>query len=161
MKSISFEPIVSKKSKILILGTMPGIKSLQEQQYYAHERNAFWNIIFRIFDEQFSTLYEKRKELILKNGLAIWDTLKYCYREGSLDSNIKNAEPNKVNELLNQNKQIKSVVFNGQSAQKFYDKFHDRIDGITYHCLPSTSPANARLKIEDKYNEWAVIKDLL
>jgi len=161
MNSISFGPIISEKSKVLILGTMPGSKSLSEQQYYAHERNVFWYIIFKIFNEKFSEHYDKRKNLILKNGLALWDTLKYCYRIGSLDSNIKNAEPNNIIGLLDQNRQIKNIIFNGQTAQKFYDKFQDREEGINYYCLPSTSPANARMKIDDKFNEWTMIKALI
>jgi len=161
MDSISFNPLISKKSTILILGTMPGIKSLQERQYYAHERNAFWFILFKLFDADFTNIYQKRVKLLLNNNLALWDTLKFCYREGSLDSNIKNAEPNNISELLNQHQQIKNIIFNGKTAEKFHDKFHARKDRISYYNLPSTSPANARKSIEDKLNEWAIIKELL
>ncbi len=161
MNSFSFSPLISDDSKILILGTMPGVRSLQEQQYYAHIRNAFWIILFKLFNSPFTVNYDIRVELLFKNQLALWDTLQFCYREGSLDSDIKNAQPNNINELLKQNSQIKNIIFNGKTAEKFYDKFHMRIDKIDYYCLPSTSPANARLTFEDKLNEWAIIKELL
>jgi double-stranded uracil-DNA glycosylase len=140
---------------------MPGIRSLQEKQYYAHERNAFWLILFKLFNTSFSNKYESRVELLSENGIALWDTLQYCYREGSLDSNIKNARPNMIPELLEQNPQIANIIFNGRTAEKFYDKFHARINRIGYYCLPSTSPANATMKIEAKLVKWALIKELM
>jgi hypoxanthine-DNA glycosylase len=161
MKSISFDSIVPENAKILILGTMPGVKSLEEHQYYAHERNAFWPVMFAIFESNFLTEYSSRISLLKKNKVALWDTLKLCYREGSLDSNIKDAEPNEINKLLAQTPSIKHVFFNGKSAEKYYNKFHSRIEGITYHSMPSTSPANARLKFEDKLNVWKIVKELL
>lgn len=161
INSVSFEPVVGNNSKLLILGTMPGIKSLEMQQYYAHERNAFWPIIFKHFDEPFTTNYSLKLNLLSKNGIVLWDTLQFCYREGSLDSNIKDAVPNNIMELLNNNRSIKNVIFNGKGAEKYYDKFQQRIDGISYHSLPSTSPANARVKFEDKLNAWAIILSML
>ena len=161
MESVSFQPLISDESQILILGTMPGIKSLQMQQYYANERNAFWLIFFKLFKQEFSNHYQSRKNLILNNRIAIWDTLEYCYREGSLDSGIKNEKPNDIPGLIKSYPNISNIIFNGKAAEKFYTKFHKKIDRIEYFCLPSTSPANARLKIEDKFNEWTLIRDLL
>jgi len=161
MNSISFNPLISTESRILILGTMPGIKSLQAQQYYAHSRNAFWIIMFTLFDVPYSDNYEIRVDLLLKNRLALWDTLQFCYREGSLDSNIKDAQPNHFSEFLQQNSGIKYIIFNGKTAEKFYDKFNIRVAKIEYYCLPSTSPANARMTIDDKLNVWALVKKLL
>lgn len=161
MESISFDPVLPDNCKILILGTMPGIKSLEAQEYYAHERNSFWPIIFNIFDEEINLNYKVKLNLLIKNGIGLWDTLQFCYREGSLDSNIKNAEPNKITDLLLQKELIRNVIFNGKGAEKYYDKFHSRLNGIKYHSLPSTSPANARFKFEDKLNAWSIIKQLL
>ncbi len=161
MKSVSFDAIIPENAKILILGTMPGVKSLEEHQYYAHERNAFWPVMFAIFNNDFTTNYKQRITLLKNKKVALWDTLKLCYREGSLDSNIKDAEPNEIIDLLEQNQTIKHVFFNGKGAEKYYDKFHDRICGINYYSMPSTSPANARFKFEDKLNAWQIIKELL
>jgi len=161
MISISFEAVVPKDAQVLILGTMPGVKSLEENQYYAHERNVFWPVMFSLLNKELSVNYETRISLLKTNKVALWDTLKLCYREGSLDSNIKDAEPNEITDLLKQNPLIKSVFFNGKSAEKYHDKFHERLTGISYYSMPSTSPANARLKFEDKLAAWEVLKKLL
>ena len=161
MISISFEAIVPENAKVLILGTMPGVKSLEEHQYYAHKRNAFWPMMFKLLGTEVSNDYETRIKLLKINNIALWDTLKLCYREGSLDSNIKDAEPNDITNLLRQNPTIKSVFFNGKSAEKYHDKFHSRIEGTSYYLMPSTSPANARFKFADKLNAWQVVKEQL
>lgn len=161
MKSISFPPIINKKSKVLILGTMPGIKSLEEAQYYAHPRNAFWKIMFRLFNKNFSEDYEIRKNLILENHLALWDTLKLCFREGSLDSNIKNEEANNIHELLLKYPNIRHIIFNGKSAEKFYNRYFTQKEQISYRSLSSTSPANARKQLNEKLTEWSIVLDLL
>ncbi len=140
---------------------MPGIKSLEEAQYYAHPRNAFWKIMFRLFNQNFSEDYETRKKLILENNLALWDTLKLCFREGSLDSNIKNEEANNINDLLLKYPNIRHIIFNGKSAEKFYNRYFTKKEYISYHTLSSTSPANARKQLDEKLTEWTVILDLL
>ena len=161
MKAISFEPIVNEQSRILILGTMPGIKSLEKNQYYAHPRNAFWQIMFRLFNTEFSNNYEDRKNLILKNKLALWDTLKLCFREGSLDTNIKNEEANEIHQLLEKYPKIHSIIFNGKAAEKFYRRYFQNKNPIKYYQLPSTSPANATKSFNEKFAEWKLILDLL
>ncbi len=161
MKAISFAPIINKNSKILILGTMPGIKSLEEQEYYAHPRNAFWKIMFRLFQKDFSENYEDRKNLILENRLALWDTLKLCYREGSLDTNIKDEEANEIHGLLEKYHNIHSLIFNGKNAEKYYRRYFKKRLNIRYLTLPSTSPANATKSFDEKLAEWEVIHDLL
>ena len=85
----SFAPIIDDKSKVLILGTMPGGKSLEKQQYYANPRNQFWKIIDNLFDETLPTDYEKKINFLKDKRIALWDVLKACSREGSLDANIK------------------------------------------------------------------------
>jgi len=81
----SFEPIVDKNCKVLILGTMPGEISLQKQQYYANKQNQFWKIIYSLFNKDVEDDYEKRKIFLLDHHIAIWDVLKSCDREGSRD----------------------------------------------------------------------------
>lgn len=84
----SFEPLVDKESKVLILGSMPGVMSLNKQQYYGNPRNHFWKIIYSLFNEVEDELYEQKKAFLLRKGIALWDVINNCYREGSLDSNI-------------------------------------------------------------------------
>lgn len=153
----SFEPIVNKDSKILILGTMPGVQSLQRQEYYGNERNAFWKIIFSLLQQKITNDYERKKKLLLEHRIALWDVLKACNREGSLDSDIKDAVPNDFASFFKQYPNIKAVYFNGEPAEKFYKKLVGiKNFDVFYHRLPSTSPSNA-VKFEEKLNYWKVI----
>jgi len=146
---------------VLILGTMPGIKSLNVNQYYAYKQNAFWPIIYNLFDQELSDNYDERKKMILENKLALWDSLKLCYREGSLDSKIKEEKANEIYKLLETYKSIHSILFNGKAAEKFHFKYFTKISTISYYSLPSTSPANARKSFNEKLSEWTIIKELL
>ena len=98
----SFKPSIDNESKILILGSMPGVKSLEEQQYYAHPQNRFWKVMGNICNEpKLPELdYETRLKILLNNNIALWDTIKSCKREGSLDSDIQNEKPNDIRKLL-------------------------------------------------------------
>jgi len=153
----SFEPIVDKDSKILILGTMPGIQSLRRHEYYGNERNAFWKIIFSLLQQKASSNYEQKKELLLQHNIALWDVLKACNREGSLDSDIKDAIPNDFTGFFKQYPNIEAVYFNGEPAEKFYRRLIGmKKNDILYHRLPSTSPSNA-VKFEEKLHYWKPI----
>ena len=89
MTKYSFPPLISSSAKILILGSLPGEESLKQAQYYAHPRNAFWKIMFTVFNEAYSEDYSVKCELLLKNHIALWDMVHSGNREGSLDSDIK------------------------------------------------------------------------
>ena len=88
MKIQSFPPLANCKAEVLLLGTMPGIQSLAMAQYYGHPRNLFWKLIATIFDEPFPTDYKQKKEMLVRNNIAVWDVLQACERQGSLDSAI-------------------------------------------------------------------------
>ena len=154
----SFPPVVCAKSRILILGTMPGSISLTQQEYYAHHRNAFWPIMFQLFDVPFTNHYPDKLSLILENGLALWDVLKSCQRASSLDNDIRFEEPNDFRELLRQYPSIQAIVFNGQPAARFFKKYQREID-LPCYVLPSTSPAHA-VSIDEKRSKWRLVKDL-
>lgn len=160
MKCESFLPRIDKDSKILILGSMPGIKSLNMQQYYAHPQNRFWKLMgkFCNCDDLHNLDYEEKIQVILNNGFALWDVIASCDREGSLDSNIGNEKPNKIRELLAKYKNIKVICLNGNKSYSAFAKyFPDLLK--TYKCckMPSTSPANARYTLETLYKEWKII----
>ncbi|HEY1192813.1 DNA-deoxyinosine glycosylase [Flavobacterium sp.] len=161
MKSFSFAPISSKKSKVLILGTMPGIKSLELNQYYGHAQNNFWKFMFLILKEEFSYDYETRKNLLLQNNIALWDVLQFCDRVGSLDSAIKNEIANDFENFLKNHPNINTIIFNGQKAAAFFKKYVDLNKEYQKFTLPSTSPANAGKTFQDKLQEWKVIETLL
>lgn len=160
MQSHSFEPIASPNASVLILGTMPGIKSLELGQYYGHKQNNFWKILFTIFKEDLTDDYEAKKEFILKNNLAVWDVLKYCDRIGSLDSAIKNEIINDFDTFLKEHPNIKTILFNGQKAAAFFKKYISVGDNYKLITLPSTSPANASKSFELKRKEWEIILEL-
>ncbi|MCD0468832.1 DNA-deoxyinosine glycosylase [Flavobacterium sp. JAS] len=160
MKSFSFQPITNNDAKILILGTMPGTKSLEINQYYGHNQNNFWKFMFTILQEDFSRDYEMRKALLQKNNIALWDVLQYCERVGSLDSAIKNEIANDFETFLKQHSNIKAIIFNGQKAAAFFKKYVSLEKSYQLITLPSTSPANASITFESKLDQWKIISSL-
>ena len=150
----SFPFVVSESTSLLILGTMPGVLSLLNQQYYAHPRNAFWKIIFAVYGLEPENSYEQRLEFLLTKNLGLWDTLKHCERKGSLDTDIKNEYPNDFKTLFAQYPNIKRIAFNGKGAHKFFEKYIGFDTGRNYFILPSTSPANASKNFENKLIDW-------
>ncbi len=158
MIKYSFPPISNPKAKILILGTMPGAQSLALSQYYGHQRNAFWKIMFNLFDRPFSMDYEQRKSLLLENHIAVWDVLEACIREGSLDSAIEQEVPNDFNSFLKTHPNIKHIFFNGQKAAAYFKQYIKLDKDYSLTSLPSTSPANAGKSFESKLSDWSVIK---
>jgi|GEM_PF-277925 hypoxanthine-DNA glycosylase len=161
MISYSFPPIIDNFAKILILGTMPGKKSLEKQEYYGYKHNAFWKIMFKLFEKQYSDDYKNKIQLLNDCNIAIWDTLQFCERNGSLDSAIKNEIPNNFNELFLKFPQIKHLFFNGKSSFNYFKKYIGLNQNFIYHTLPSSSPAYAGLNFESKLNYWAIIKTVL
>ncbi|WP_264521649.1 DNA-deoxyinosine glycosylase [Flavobacterium sp. N1994] len=154
MKIQSFSPISDGNGKILILGTMPGAQSLVLNEYYGNPRNHFWKLLFTLFNETHSTDYQTKKNLILKNNIALWDVLQTCERQGSLDSNILKEIPNDFDTFLNHHPNITHIFFNGQQAAKFFKKYVTVTNNYTLVTLPSTSPANAGTSFEKKLTEW-------
>jgi hypoxanthine-DNA glycosylase len=157
----AFPPLVDTNSKILILGTMPGERSLELQQYYGNRGNHFWKLLFLVLDRPFTLDYESRKKLLQDSGIALWDVLAYCEREGSLDSNIKNEEANDFDAFHKLYPQIKTVFFSSKNAEKFYEKFAGKRNDLQYFTLPSPSGANASKNFQQKLDEWKLISQFL
>lgn len=152
-----FAPLVDEESKILILGSIPGVQSLQRQQYYAHPRNYFWKILYQLFDEVYQEEYEKKKAFLKKHHIALWDVVQSCEREGSLDTAIKDEQVNDFDWLFENYPSIQHVFFNGTKAyETFRKKVGFKYQGISFDRLPSTSPAHA-IKFEDKLVAWQSI----
>lgn len=159
MKIYSFPPISHSDATILILGTMPGEQSLAANQYYGNPRNAFWKILFTVFDSPFSTDYEQRKSLLIENRIALWDSLQACVRAGSLDSAIVQEVANDFDSFFKTHPNIKHIFFNGQKAAAYF-KQYIKVENYHLTTLPSTSPANAGKSFEAKLKEWSIIKQL-
>ena len=137
---------------------MPSVQSLAANQYYGNPRNAFWKIIFILFNTPFSTDYEQRKNVLLENQIALWDVLEACVRPGSLDSSIEQEVPNDFNSFLKTHPNIKHIYFNGQKAAAYFKKYIKLENDYQLTTLPSTSPANAGKSFEAKLKEWSVIR---
>jgi hypoxanthine-DNA glycosylase len=159
-----FAPIVSDNASLLIVGSMPGEASLLRQQYYGHPRNAFWPIMSALLGFERELCYRRRKELLMENGVAVWDVLQSCRRLGSADSNIKweTIKTNDFAAFFAAHKGIRQVFFNGGMAEKLYRKqvlpdLNEDFPYLGYRRLPSTSPAYASLNFEQKMEAWKVI----
>jgi len=163
MRIYSFAPIVDKNCNVLILGTMPGVMSLKKQQYYGFDRNAFWKIIYALFGSEPDEDYGLRKAFLLSHGIALWDVLKACEREGSSDSDIKNPEPNDFAGFYEEYPDIKYVCFNGGPAANLYKRFVIKkgigVSGKESFILPSTSPAYT-LPFGEKLERWRLLNRL-
>jgi len=129
------------------------VRSLLKQQYYGHERNAFWPIMHSLFDKKTET-YEEKWLLLLEQDIALWDVLANFRREGSLDSAYKEVIPNDLKLFLEGHQNIRKVLFNGKKAEALYKKLIGYYTkGITFLSLPSTSPAYT-LSFEEKAKVW-------
>ncbi|HHQ14764.1 MAG TPA: DNA-deoxyinosine glycosylase [Chromatiales bacterium] len=163
-----FGPVADQRARVLILGSMPGVASLQACQYYALPRNAFWPIMGRLFGAGADLPYEQRLQALKDQRIALWDVLAQCDRPGSLDSAIdmKTARPNDFKSLFRRYRSIRHVVFNGAKAADLYRRrvlpqVQLEAPYLTYTRLPSTSPAMASLDFEQKLEAWSVLTEHL
>ena len=155
-------PVVDKDTRVLIVGSMPGVQSLEKQQYYGHPRNHFWRIIGSITNQEVPESYEKRLQLVRQYRIGLWDVIQSCERMGSLDSKIKNEIPNDFKQLFTRFPQIEAVLFNGTKA---YDVFQKKIgfellEGREYYKMPSTSPVPGRniKTFEQRVEIWRLLE---
>ena len=146
------KPVYNEHSQILILGSMPSKKSREAKFYYAHPQNRFWGILAKLFQE---SIVDKRN-FVLKHNIALWDVISACDIEASSDASIKNVIPNDLTKILNTSP-IKAIFTNGKTAEKYYQKYIYPLTKISSICLPSTSPANCRIKEEQLIEEWSTI----
>ncbi|MCX8523804.1 DNA-deoxyinosine glycosylase [Chryseobacterium formosus] len=156
----SFPPIIDDNSKVLILGSIPGVKSLEKQQYYGHPQNKFWKIIFELFHEEFTEDYDEKINILNKNHIALWDVIDSCERKGSLDSEIKNEEANQIEELLEKHPNITAIFCNGGKSYKNLQKLLGKNFRIPIYLLPSTSPLHT-ISFERKFEDWKKILDYI
>lgn len=153
----SFRPISDAHAEILILGTMPGIKSLEANQYYAHRQNAFWKIMGHILGFDPSLPYAQKTQCLIEHRIAVWDVLHSCVRPGSLDADIDAEIVNDFAEFYAAHPHIRRICFNGAAAERYY-KIHVlpqiASPAFSYVRLASTSPAHASLSLQAKTAAW-------
>jgi len=151
--------VIGPSPRALVLGSMPGRRSLAEQRYYAHPRNLFWGFMGELFDAGWEHPYEERLARLAQVGIALWDVLARCERPGSLDSAIVRASevPNPIPALLDAHPTIALVACNGTKAHELFARHilpslpTGRVEVLR---LPSTSPANASISLSTKRAAW-------
>ncbi len=136
----SFPPIAEADARLLILGSIPSVESLRQSFYYAHPRNAFWPIMAEILGSAPLQTDEDKARLLIRHGIALWDVAHSCVRPGSLDSSIREPEPNDIPALLKRCPGIRKILFNGATAENLYRKLVGKAPCETAR-MPSTSPA--------------------
>jgi double-stranded uracil-DNA glycosylase len=152
---------ISASTHTLILGSMPGAASLVAQQYYAHPRNAFWPIMGALYGVDVHAAYAHRLRQLLACGVGLWDVIGECQRKGSLDSDIASDSIvfNDVIGLVRRSSRLTTILTNGGAATKLFrshvwQQFQAEERAPRWIAMPSTSPANAKLSVNDKINAW-------
>lgn len=150
----SFPPVADENSRILILGTMPSRRSLEQQAFYAHPQNALWRILGDFLDTDLRALpFPSRYDILRENGIALYDVCASCEREGSLDTNIRDALPNDIPALLESSPRIGRILCNGKTSYALLRRHFPDIAEQYAQALPSTSPAHT-LPYAEKYAIW-------
>ena len=152
----SFEPIFDSASQILILGTLPSVKSRETNFYYGHKQNRFWKVLAALFQEPIPETIDEKKHLLLRHHIAIWDVIQSCDIKGSSDSSIKNVVPTDLNRILEES-EVERIFCNGKASGNYYKKYQESRTGIEATVLPSTSPANAAFSLEKLIEIWKCI----
>jgi hypoxanthine-DNA glycosylase len=147
------DPVYNEKSRILILGSFPSVKSRETAFFYGHPQNRFWKVLSQIFEEELPETIPEKKAFLLRNGIALWDVIRSCTITGSSDASIKNAKPNDLSPIL-ETAEIQLIITNGKTADKLYRKYIEPEINRPAVCLPSTSPANAAWTLPKLVESW-------
>ena len=158
--SAGFPPVARADARVLILGSLPSRRSLQAGEYYAHPQNAFWRIMRDLTGA--SGRYERRCAALVAHRIALWDVLAESVRPGSMDADIalESAEVNDFNKFFAAHPEIREVFFNGQKAARIFNDLvvlDDSMSPRQFATLPSTSPAYAAMKYEEKLRQWRAV----
>lgn len=151
-----FAPVYDGQSEFLILGTLPSVKSRENDFYYGHPQNRFWSVLAALFREEVPGTVQEKQAMLLRNHAALWDVIASCDILGSSDSSIRNVEPTDLCSLLEQTG-IRRIYANGSKAGQLYRKYQEPLTGIPITVLPSTSPANAAWTLDRLCKAWHVI----
>ncbi len=150
-------PLFDNGSRILILGSFPSVRSRETNFFYGHPQNRFWRVCAAVCEENVPETIPEKRDLLLRNNIALWDVIGSCDITGSADSSIKNVIPNDLSIILDK-APIERIFVNGRTAEKYYIKYTREPVGRDAICLPSTSPANAAWSLEKLIQAWKVIR---
>ncbi len=154
----TFDPVFDGRSRVLVLGSFPSVKSREQGFYYGNPQNRFWRVLSEVFFSPVPQSTEEKKSLLLDCGVALWDVAQSCEINGSSDSSMKNVRPNDIYTFLCSSG-IDRVFANGKTAARLYEKFILPQTDIPITALPSTSPANAAYSLADLCERWRVIAE--
>lgn len=154
-----FPPLYDKNSKILILGSFPSVKSREQMFFYGHPQNRFWKVVSSVFECDIPDTIDEKRNMLLANGIALWDVIASCEITGSSDSSIRNVTANDISVILN-SANIRRIFVNGKTAEKYFNKYMKDVIGQEAICLPSTSPANAAWTLERLVDKWRILKEI-
>ena len=159
----SFPPSIFPGAAVLILGSMPGEESLRKQEYYAFRHNVFWRIMGELFSFAPDLPYPERLAALGRNRIALWDSLASCRRVGSLDTSITDPVPNDIAGLLREHPGITHIFCNGTASYQYLKRYNEAVfhSGAEIRKLPSTSPAAARFRYEEKREAYSVIRRIV
>ncbi|RKJ48963.1 DNA-deoxyinosine glycosylase [bacterium 1XD42-54] len=151
-----FPPVYNENSRILILGSLPSVKSREQMFYYGHPQNRFWKVIAGLTGASVPSTIPEKKALLLAQGIAVSDVIAECDIIGSSDSSIRNVIPMDLQEIL-ENAKIRQIYANGNTAKKLFERFQQKSCQRDIIGLPSTSPANAAYSLDRLIEAWTCI----
>lgn len=160
-----FSPLTCDNPRVLVLGSLPGDRSLQAGEYYGHPSNRFWRVIADLCSEPLPSGYPAKKAMLARNRILLWDVYSSAVRPGSMDADIREGKYNDIAALVSSCRSVAAVALNGKTAEKAFFRYLDTLsaekravfDGLHVYSLPSTSPANARWGLQALEKEWSVI----
>nr|WP_302327346.1 DNA-deoxyinosine glycosylase [Enterocloster lavalensis] len=147
------EPVYDENSRILILGSFPSARSRENGFHYGDPKNRFWKLLARLFGEPVPADTAARKALLLRRGIALWDVVAVCDIKGSSEQSIRNVVPADINRILRA-AEIQTVIANGDTAYRLYQKYCREYTGREAVKCPSTSPSNAIFTLERLSDRW-------
>lgn len=157
MIQCSFSPIEDQEIEVLVLGSFPSVKSLQDQEYYAFPRNRFWQVVAGLTQSALLTDYTQKKAHLLRNHIGVWDVAHQAVRKGSADVNIREVVPHPIEAFLREHPKVRLIAFNGRKSEELFYRFFKPQEGMRYVALPSTSPANAAYSLVRLLEAWSVL----
>lgn len=149
-------PVFDGRSRVLILGSFPSVRSRETGFYYGHPQNRFWKVLAALFQEDIPGTNEEKRAFLLEHGVALWDVIASCEITGSSDSSITHVTPNDLSRILD-HAPVQAVFLNGKTAEKYFLRYGTSGREIPAVCLPSTSPANAARSLADLIEAWAPV----
>ena len=153
-----FDPLFSGESRVLILGSFPSVRSRAQGFFYGHPQNRFWKVLAALFEEPVPVTVRQKRELILRNRLALWDSIARCEITGSSDASIRDVQANDLRMILDRCP-VRQIFCNGKKSQEMFDRYIRPVIEREAVCLPSTSPANAQWTLERLVQAWSVVRE--